>query len=121
MTTGLVANYCAAFADIYGEDDHTSSNEGFFAQFDKKIKKTTLSFGARYELFRMDEDKDQSKPVFRAGMNHQLAKASFVRASFGQGYRYHLVPGLEDGLRSWYLGPLLTADEEGKRGAGGEG
>ncbi len=28
------------------------------------------------------------KPIFRAGLNYQLADYSFIRASFGQGYRY---------------------------------
>lgn len=27
------------------------------------------------------------RPVFRAGLNYQLADYSFIRASFGQGYR----------------------------------
>jgi outer membrane receptor protein involved in Fe transport len=30
----------------------------------------------------------ESKPVFRVGANYQLAKASFLRASWGQGYRF---------------------------------
>jgi iron complex outermembrane receptor protein len=30
----------------------------------------------------------ESKPVFRAGLNYKLAKATYLRASYGQGYRF---------------------------------
>jgi len=88
MTTGFTAQHNFAIADLYGDVNHYASSEGVFVQFDKKIKKLTLSAGARYELFFMDKDRDESKPVCRTGMNYQLGKASFVRASFGQGFRY---------------------------------
>ena len=88
MTTGITGTYNYAVADLYGADAHYANNEGFFAQFDKKVKRFTISLGARYELFKMDHDQDQSKPVFRTGVNYELAKATFLRASFGQGYRY---------------------------------
>ena len=29
-----------------------------------------------------------SKPVFRTGLNYQLAVATYLRASWGQGYRF---------------------------------
>ncbi len=103
MTTGLTATYDYAIADLYGTGSHYGANEGFFAQFDKKIKKVTLSLGARYEMFKMDHDKDQSKPVFRTGINYELAKASFIRASFGQGYRY---PSIAEKYIETTVGPI---------------
>ncbi|MFA5781445.1 MAG: TonB-dependent receptor [Bacteroidales bacterium] len=88
ITTGLTGIYSNAVSDVYGEKNHYASSVGLFAQCDKKIKLLTLSLGSRYEVFKMDEDEDNSKPVMRAGMNYQLAEATFIRGSFGQGFRY---------------------------------
>jgi iron complex outermembrane receptor protein len=41
----------------------------------------------RYEYFQLDE-RSFSKPVFRAGANYQIAKATFLRASWGEGFRF---------------------------------
>lgn len=88
LTTGLTETYSFSVADIYGGIRHYSASSGAFAQFDKKINLLTISAGARYEVFKMDQDKDNSRPVFRTGINYQLAEESFIRASFGQGFRY---------------------------------
>lgn len=88
VTTGLTGTYNYAVADIYGNKNHYAANGGGFIQADKKIDLLTISLGARYEIFRMDEDRDESKPVFRTGLNYQLAEATFIRGSFGQGFRY---------------------------------
>ena len=42
----------------------------------------------RYELNQVDQYKMEKKPVFRAGMNLEVDRATFIRASYGQGYRY---------------------------------
>ena len=53
----------------------------------------------RFEYYRVDEHYREAetkllgmkvpfKPVFRAGLNYELGEYSFLRASFGQGYRY---------------------------------
>jgi len=41
----------------------------------------------RYERFEID-GVGQTKPVFRAGANYRLGKATFIRASYGQGFRF---------------------------------
>jgi outer membrane cobalamin receptor len=88
LTSGLTGTYNYAVADIYGKVNHYAASGGAFVQADKKINLLTVSLGARYEIFRMDQDKDESKPVFRTGLNYQLAEATFIRGSFGQGFRY---------------------------------
>lgn len=114
MTTGLTGTYNYAIADTYGNKSHYASNEGFFVQFDKKIKKLTLSLGARYELFKMDDNKDESKPVCRAGMNYQFGKATFLRASFGQGFRYPSIAEkfVETSIGSLHIFPNDTLKPE---------
>ena len=64
-------------------------NFAFYSQLDKKFWKVlNLSLGFRNETFIMNDAKATSKPIFRSGLNLQLAEATFLRCSFGQGYRY---------------------------------
>ncbi|MCX6295216.1 MAG: TonB-dependent receptor [Bacteroidetes bacterium] len=105
LTSGIVYNYNEVHSGpLYGT--HFSTNASLFAQIDKKWKKLSLSFGARGEYFKTDsvetrEDihlfmdnskpiakQSKVKPVFRAGLNYHLFKATYVRASFGQGFRF---------------------------------
>jgi iron complex outermembrane receptor protein len=67
---------------------------------DKKWNRLNISLGARYESFALHSDDKHfihgdsitdfyaSKPVFRTGLNYQLAEATYVRTSWGQGYRF---------------------------------
>jgi outer membrane receptor protein involved in Fe transport len=104
-TVGGVLNYNEVHSGpLYGT--HFSTNTSLFTQLDKKWKKLTVSVGARGEYFKTDsvetkEDvyllmdrskpiakQSKVKPVFRAGANYHLFKATYVRASFGQGFRF---------------------------------
>jgi outer membrane receptor protein involved in Fe transport len=85
---------------------------------DSKFHKLNLSFGARYESNQitnptiidslateyyknitgrdttvriMANKLQEAKPVFRAGLSYQPAEYTFIRASWGQGYRYPTV------------------------------
>ncbi len=100
MTAGATATYSDVKSELY--NTHFSSNESAYLQFDKKFNRLTVSFGARGEAFKLDtvqtkfylrpSHKDSIKlpfqPVMRLGANYQVAKATFIRASFGQGYRF---------------------------------
>ncbi|MGZ4158886.1 MAG: TonB-dependent receptor, partial [Bacteroidia bacterium] len=107
-TAGAVYNYNEVHSGVlYGT--HFSSNAALFTQFDKKWDRLNISFGIRGEYFKTDSietkedvyllmDKSKPiakqskvKPVVRAGLNYRLAKATFVRASFGQGFRFPTV------------------------------
>lgn len=100
-TAGIVGITSGVQADIYGDTTYTSSNIAGYLQFDKKLfDKLNLSVGARYERNILnspevvgtvtipDGKSVESKPVFRFGLNYQVHKATFLRASWGQGYRY---------------------------------
>lgn len=68
-------------------------------QYDQRFwDRLSVSAGVRAEYYRIDKhyreadtkvfgSKIPFRPVFRAGLNYQLADYSFLRASFGQGYR----------------------------------
>jgi iron complex outermembrane receptor protein len=44
--------------------------------------------GVRGEYFELNGGEDVFEPVFRSGVNLQITKATHLRASYGQGYRY---------------------------------
>ncbi len=95
----VVAGVAGYYADVRppgGADDtaslvgkHNGSNFAVYAQIEKKFfEKLTVGFGVRYEYFRIDTFTSDALPVFRAGLNYQAAEATFIRASWGQGYRF---------------------------------
>lgn len=79
---------------------HNSDNAAFFFQYDQRFfDRLSVSAGVRAEYYRVDSHYREAetrmfgvnmpfKPIFRGGLNYQLADYSFIRASFGQGYRY---------------------------------
>ncbi len=86
ITSGLVANYSDVNSQLYG--NHTADNFAFYLQMEKKFfNKLWLTLGGRFENFRVDTFKTNSKPLGRIGLNYQVAKATFIRASIGMGYR----------------------------------
>ncbi len=64
-----------------------ADNKAVYGQLNQKFNKLSYSVGVRYEDYALNDYKE-SKPVFRAGLNYGLAKATYVRASYGQGYRF---------------------------------
>jgi len=86
----IVAGISSSFSNVVGElyGNHTIYNLAPYAQIEKKMNKLWTSFGGRYEINQVDHYKVEQKPVFRAGLNYELGRATFMRASFGQGYRY---------------------------------
>ncbi|MFI5204315.1 MAG: TonB-dependent receptor domain-containing protein, partial [Flavobacteriales bacterium] len=101
LVSGLVSSYNLVRSALFG--DHHGSNVAVFTQLDKKWKRLSLSAGIRVEYFQLDSAGTVStysiikgsdtinfpvQPVFRAGLNYKLTKGTFLRASFGQGYRY---------------------------------
>ncbi|MCW3084826.1 MAG: hypothetical protein JWP12_2192 [Bacteroidetes bacterium] len=108
-TGGLVYNYDEVHSGaLYGT--HYSDNASAYLQFDKKFfKKLSISAGIRGEYFKTDSVEtrenvyllmDQSKtiashskikPVTRLGVNYELTPVTFIRASFGQGFRFPTV------------------------------
>ncbi len=104
-TTGLVSNYSEVHSgDIYGT--HYTTNAALFAQFDQKYDRLSLSLGLRGEYYKTDTietreninlfldpskpiaKQSKVKPVLRLGANYRLTPVTFLRASFGQGFRF---------------------------------
>lgn len=101
VTMGAVFMQQQIYSDsLYGR--HTGKNIAGYIQLDKKIKKLTVSLGLRGEYYKVDSAythgyisnkiKDLPfQPVARIGANYQLFNYTFLRASFGQGYRFPTV------------------------------
>lgn len=98
FTTGTTYNHISTTSPVTG--NHVSDNVAVFFQYDQKFfKKLNLSLGLRLEYYRVDSLLKEAttdifgvevpfKPVFRGGLNYELAEHTFIRGSFGQGYRY---------------------------------
>ncbi len=98
LTVGATYEHVYSLAETSGT--HHSDNAALYVQYDDKFfDKLNLSVGGRFEYYRVDDAKRESetdifglkvpvKPVFRGGLNYQVAKGTFIRGSFGQGYRY---------------------------------
>lgn len=97
-TGGLVYNYNEVRSgSLYG--NRFSGRGSAFLQVDKKWKRLTVSGGARLEYYEQEEHKlltsgmydtvlvQKVEPVFRGGVNYKLLEATFLRASYGQGFR----------------------------------
>ena len=110
-TSGITGNYCISNSLLYGNRKHYSSSAGIYTQLDKKFGNLNISLGGRWEGYKLDVSNEEvtsfsqtfsaaantiggffqdknSKPVFRTGLSYQLLEYSFIRASFGQGFRY---------------------------------
>jgi outer membrane cobalamin receptor len=86
VVAGLVGSYSDIVGELYG--NHTVVNAAPYVQLEKKWSKLWTTVGARYELNQVDTYRLERKPVFRAGVNYEVDRGTFVRASWGQGYRY---------------------------------
>ncbi|MCS6934359.1 MAG: TonB-dependent receptor [Chitinophagales bacterium] len=77
---------------LYGDKKHRGNNASIYAQVDGKFfDRLNVTLGLRWEYFNVDGRnslKDLPYPLLRLGINYQAAKATYVRGSFGQGFRY---------------------------------
>ncbi len=117
VTTGAVTSYVRSTAQLFGDTIHTGNNVAGYFQLDKKFfKRLNISYGFRFEANRIDKGKWEVKPVSRVGVNVQAAKYTFIRASWGQGYRFPTIAEkftettLGDGGLSIYPNRNLTSE-----------
>ena len=87
LTAGASENYSKIVSNFFG--DHEGMNLAGFTQLDvRPVAKLKVIAGVRIEQNSLDAFRDKIVPVFRTGINFQAAEYTFLRASFGQGYRY---------------------------------
>jgi len=101
-TAGLLHQYNYVNSGIlYGL--RSSRNLAAYLQADHKIGRFNYSVGVRLEQFVIDSDPPLRYPVVRLGLNYQAASYTWVRASFGQGFR---TPSIAERYVSGVAGPV---------------
>ncbi len=102
LTAGISENWSSIISNFFG--DHHGLNVAGFAQLEvRPVSRLKISGGLRIEQNILDDERDGIVPVFRAGLNFQAADYTFIRASFGQGYRY---PSIAEKYASTTLGSV---------------
>ncbi len=113
VVSGVVGQYSLAQAELFGNASYDVTNAAAYLQLEKGFikddfgnDKLLFSFGARYEMnsiyspdsvlvsptqpriLNPNPKSVEAKPVFRAGVNYEITPITFIRASWGQGYRF---------------------------------
>jgi outer membrane receptor protein involved in Fe transport len=102
LNTGLSENYSRVISDFYG--DHSGLNLATLAQLNVSPgDRLKMIAGIRFEYNSLDTQKDRLVPVFRTGLNYKVFEYTYLRASFGQGYRY---PSIAEKYASTTLGAI---------------
>lgn len=94
ITAGAMGQFSQSEAPLYqgdadGDGKNQATNFAGYAQVDKKFwDKLNVSLGMRYEYFKINDEEGQGQPVFRSGLSYKVFKETYLRASFGQGFRF---------------------------------
>jgi iron complex outermembrane receptor protein len=94
VTAGVSSQTTTSDSQLYsGDPSGTGKNDAStvagYLQLDKKFfdERLVMNAGGRYERFRVN-DYEKAQPVFRAGATYRVLSHTYVRASFGQGFRF---------------------------------
>lgn len=79
---------------------HKADFGGGFISAELTYKFLTLNAGVREEYVRLDSAITPTVPVFRAGVNFEIRKYNYIRASFGQAFR---VPSIAERFVTYNL------------------
>lgn len=94
LTAGAVYNYNYAGGPVFGSaptPDSTSvqQNVAGYLQLEKRFfSRLTIIIGGRYEHFFVNNYLSEGKPIARVAANLRVTDGTFLRANWGQGYRF---------------------------------
>lgn len=104
LTTGIPYTVTTNVSNLFASAGRlTTWNIAAYLQGELKWNKLSAIVGGRYELQKQVFYLEKFSPVFRVGLNYEATKSTFIRASWGQGYR---IPSLAEK----YLNANLNAD-----------
>ncbi|MDA8692681.1 TonB-dependent receptor [Saprospiraceae bacterium] len=127
ITTGTAAYFVSSNSELFGDVNLSSNNIAGYAEVDKRFgDRLTTTFGLRYEYnfqespenFRGDTipggTVTEAKLIARMGMNYKLDTATFLRASWGQGYRFPTITErfIETSLSGFFIFPNVFLESE---------
>ncbi|HXH18866.1 MAG TPA: TonB-dependent receptor [Chitinophagales bacterium] len=105
ISAGLTGNYVIAKSELYA-GNYNQGMMGVYLQIDKKFwDKLTVTAGGRWEYFKVSvesvadngngasvpdsiSNQTDNQPVGRFGFSYKAHKETYIRASFGQGFRF---------------------------------
>jgi iron complex outermembrane receptor protein len=89
---GLTGTFTNSFANIYvgsGSPNNQLLNLSAYTQLETKFNSSlNVSAGGRLEYFQLNDTITALKPIFRAGASLKIYQETYIRASYGQGYRF---------------------------------
>lgn len=89
---GLTFTHTDSYSDIFaggGDSTNVLNNISAYTQLEKKIFDiVNLSLGGRLEYFSLNDSITELEPIFRAGMSIKLYQETYLRGSYGQGFRF---------------------------------
>jgi len=101
ITLGAAGMQAETRSPLFG-GYQTAANRAAFFQTEYKKGRWSFSGGGRYETYAVNRNV-YTKPVFRAGLNYAAGRATFLRASTGQGFRF---PSMAELFVTTSVGPL---------------
>ncbi|MCF8461524.1 MAG: TonB-dependent receptor [Flavobacteriales bacterium] len=93
VIAGAAGSYTSSESEIFVGGDssgvNNSKNFSLYMQLDQKFfKVVNVSIGVRGEYFQINDTEFVVRPVFRAGLSWRAGRESYIRGSYGQGYRF---------------------------------
>jgi outer membrane receptor protein involved in Fe transport len=89
---GLTGTFTNSFANIYvgsGSPNNQLLNLSAYTQLESKFNSSlNVTAGGRLEYFQLNDTITALKPIFRAGASLKIYQETYIRASYGQGYRF---------------------------------
>lgn len=86
-TSGFYGSYIDAVSNVY-PGHYYGYSYAFFTQADYIWKRWSASFGARYEVNSIDSVAEKRRPMIKVGANYRVARKTYIRANYGEGYRF---------------------------------
>lgn len=93
LIAGASGSYTSSKSEVFVGGDssgvNNAKNFSLYMQLDKKFfKSVNLSLGVRGEYFQINNTEFVVRPVFRSGISWRAGRESYLRFSYGQGYRF---------------------------------
>ncbi len=115
INSGIMENYSRINSEFHG--DHRSLNLAGFIQTDlMPVEGLKIVAGVRMEHNSLNGVSDRLVPLVRTGVNYRLLDYTFLRASFGQGYRY---PSIAEKHAATTMGSVRIVPNPGIRSESG--
>ena len=127
FTAGAVGYFTRSDSEYFEGEILNHNNAAMYVEVDKElIKDLVLTAGVRLEynnqlspeIFKGDTipngKVDESKMISRFGLNYKVAEATFLRTSWGQGYRFPTLVErfIETAVGAFYVFPNVNLESE---------